>query len=72
MTARGDYPQADHRSPHDTPDCVRRCSKGHVKNQNHEALVRLNMRTTAAEWAEAARLGYVEDRRWDGRERRHS
>jgi hypothetical protein len=70
MTARGRNPQADHRNQHDTPDRVRRCSKGHVKNECHADIVRLNLKTSSAEWAEAARRGYVCDRRWNDRERR--
>jgi hypothetical protein len=70
MTARGRNPQADHRNQHDTPDRVRRCSKGHLKNEHHADIVRLNLKTSSAEWAEAARRGYVRHGRWNDPEHR--
>ncbi len=49
---------------------VRHCSRGHVRNANHIATVLLNIRTTSADYADAAAAGYCVERRWNGRERR--
>ena len=51
---------------------VRRCSRGHLRDSNHVTRVLLNIPTTDADWREAIRLGYVRERRRDGRERRRS
>ncbi len=51
---------------------VPRCSRGHMRSKHHITTVLLNLKTTSADYADAAAAGYCAERRWSGDERRRS